>query len=583
MNNTFKFPKINHLLIVIIFFLKFILPILLFGSVVIIAHDNLEVAVPHDYIIQKIYRGEFQYLDYFLAGNYKWYFIENIFYPINLLTIFFDIKIFYFVKNILNVILAYFTFYILCKKLKFSKTISSLGGALYLSIIGTQYLVGFDLAFFPYLIYLLIKNKNLKIKNYLIVIFFGLNGGLAHNLMAVLVSIPLVLCLNNKINLNFCFKILLIYISSLLITDLHMIFTIFFSDFISHRSSMLTKPDFIYNLKQSIQVPFLEITFENLRPSLMKLLLSLTMLAGILLTIIQKNKSGLLLILFVIIITLLRSIFGSDFFYYLFTDFLTPLKGLNFMRIDKIIPISMSLIVMLALKNCNKIFFKFSYILLICGGIFIQQITPILSYFLHDLEENIKMIKKNDLIISRKEKNIFEFSKIIFSRENFNENKNNSSRAKFFWDEYYHFKEYKIIKKIVGDKRVMSVGIDPLVAVMNDIKVIDGYHTLYSINYKKKFRKIIEDEIKINSWLVDYYDNWGNRVYAFYNHQNNILINFKEAKKIGASYIISGFKIDNINLQLIKKIHSESIYIHDTSWMCYLCLKSDGLYLYKII
>jgi hypothetical protein len=53
MNNILKFPKINHLSIIIILFLKFILPILLFGSVVIIAHDNLEVAVPHDYIIQK--------------------------------------------------------------------------------------------------------------------------------------------------------------------------------------------------------------------------------------------------------------------------------------------------------------------------------------------------------------------------------------------------------------------------------------------------------------------------------------------------------------------------------------------------
>ena len=44
-------------------------------------------------------------------------------------------------------------------------------------------------------------------------------------------------------------------------------------------------------------------------------------------------------------------------------------------------------------------------------------------------------------------------------------------------------------KGIIGDNRVMSVGIDPLVAVMNDIKVIDGYHTLYYLHYKYKPEK----------------------------------------------------------------------------------------------
>ena len=79
-----------------ILFMKFVLPIMLFGSVVIIAHDNLEVAVPHEYIISKIYNGEFKYLDYFLAGNFKWFFFQDILYPINLLTLFLDIKSFFF-------------------------------------------------------------------------------------------------------------------------------------------------------------------------------------------------------------------------------------------------------------------------------------------------------------------------------------------------------------------------------------------------------------------------------------------------------------------------------------------------------
>ena len=63
-----------------------------------------------------------------------------------------------------------------------------------------------------------------------------------------------------------------------------------------------------------------------------------------------------------------------------------------------------------------------------------------------------------------------------------------SSTNKTF-DNYYKFKEYAYIKNIVKDSRVMSVGLDPMVAVMNDIKVIDGYHTIYPLSYKIKFRK----------------------------------------------------------------------------------------------
>jgi hypothetical protein len=86
------------------------------------------------------------------------------------------------------------------------------------------------------------------------------------------------------------------------------------------------------------------------------------------------------------------------------------------------------------------------------------------------------------------------------------------------------------------------------------------------------------------NFLKDYYDGWGNRVYAFYSDKNNLEINFLEAKKIGASYVISGFEIKNSNLKLEKKIPSDTAFIHSTSWQCYLCLDGDrAYYLYKIV
>ena len=35
---------------------------------------------------------------------------------------------------------------------------------------------------------------------------------------------------------------------------------------------------------------------------------------------------------------------------------------------------------------------------------------------------------------------------------------------------------------------------------MNDINVIDGYHSMYPLTYKIKFRKIIENELSVKTY-----------------------------------------------------------------------------------
>ena len=135
------------------------------------------------------------------------------------------------------------------------------------------------------------------------------------------------------------------------------------------------------------------------------------------------------------------------------------------------------------------------------------------------------------------------------------------------FDSYFRIETYKKIKKLIGNSRVASVGVNPMIAPMNDINVIDGYHQMYPLSYKKKFRKIIENELKQNKTWKNYYDNWGNRVFMFYTNKNNLLINFKEAKNLGAEYIISSFVIKN------KSLESN----------CLLCDANNQIYLYKII
>jgi hypothetical protein len=158
--------------------------------------------------------------------------------------------------------------------------------------------------------------------------------------------------------------------------------------------------------------------------------------------------------------------------------------------------------------------------------------------------------------------------KIIFNKNNYTNNEIdfNDSVSKTF-DNYFKFDDYAFIRNIVKKSRVMSVGLDPMIAVMNDIKVIDGYHTVYPLHYKIKFRKIIEKELETNSVLKNYYDDWGNRVYALYNDEHNIMLNFQAAKTLGADYIISKFPIKNNELKIV----------------CYKCNNSNRLFLYKIL
>lgn len=135
------------------------------------------------------------------------------------------------------------------------------------------------------------------------------------------------------------------------------------------------------------------------------------------------------------------------------------------------------------------------------------------------------------------------------------------------FENYYRFDAYKKIKSIVENNRVMSIGIDPMIAVMNDLKAIDGYHTVYPLSYKTEFRNIIKAELDINPQLQNYYDNWGNRIYIFFNDQNNILVDFKSAYNLGARFVISTFEINNLYLEFVD---------------CINCYYEKNIYLYKI-
>ena len=192
--------KTNHLHLFFIFLLAlhYIVPLIFIGQITIYTHDNLDSGVVLDHIISNIYKGNFESISYLLAGQIKWYYLEELFYPINVLHYFLNDKIFYFTDDILKKLFAYFSFYLLAKSLGNTKFNSASGGILYVTIINIVMPHGLGLPLLPYILYLLINKNSLNKKHYIFLFLIGLNSSLIQDIFSFIFLIPLSFILNYK-------------------------------------------------------------------------------------------------------------------------------------------------------------------------------------------------------------------------------------------------------------------------------------------------------------------------------------------------------------------------------------------------
>ena len=420
----------------------------------------------------------------------------------------------------------------------------------------------------PYLLYLLVKKKKLNSKHLFIIIFTGLSSTLARDYLALLLLIPISILINQSTKNFNTFLFYLVSLSvSIFISSLPIIISLIELGQ-THRINFENN-EINLIISESLK-HFLTITatkgIEDLYPIPLFFLYCL-----ILFTSISSRQKNIVMMSYFLIFLYISSLFINPFLKsIIFLNFLTFLQGFNFQRIDRAIPLIITILLSYNLKTLNKSYLKkVFYFLSIFTIIIIQSHTPLREAGKNLLQNNLKPIKYSKL--KKDVESNISFLKIInflTDKNNYKKNKLSLNLSSFnTFDNYYKLEVYAYIKSIVKEDRVMSVGLDPMVAVMSNIKVIDGYHTIYSMKYKKKFRKVIADELDANIDLKNYYDNWGNRIYAFYSDSRKILINFKAAKAIGANYVISAFSIENSDLKLI----------------CYNCRDNKDIFLYKIL
>ncbi len=561
-----------HLIFLFILSLFYLIPYFWIGQLILNPHDLLDSEIVFNHIIGKIYRSDIESINLFLAGEIKWYFLKGILQPQKLLYAFFETEAAYWLTDILVKLIAYTCFFKLSRRLNCSLFNSALIACLFASYIDAKTHFGVGIAAFPYLIYLVTKNKNLSLKHYCLLALIGLNFDLPlhMSIIPVLFFTSLILCPKyQKYNFKLFFKISFVLIFFIFLSNLNLIYTQLFSEPSFRTSYFIKAPDLITNFK-SLMNGFFSIPTIIGNPYFFHYLpFTCYQFFITLISLFSKNRISYLLLLLIFLIISVGFVLDLEFVNSIRNNSEGLFKTIHWRYIERTLPILYGLLFVVTSKSMIKrtkyLIYPIIFLSLITAQIRIS-IVPLGKHFLSF--NNLSVTQQNQL---RKhfhdQKYDLLIKDIIQYKGNGAKYSNQNFKSLYTFKGYYDYENYNYIKSLVGDSRTMSIGLDPMVAVMNDISAIDGYHTLYPLSYKIKFRKIIEKQLDYYPKTKKYYDDWGGRVYTFVEDSKIIKINFRQANLLGAEYVISKYPISNQILLLI----------------CEKCNNSSEIFIYKIV
>jgi hypothetical protein len=64
------------------------------------------------------------------------------------------------------------------------------------------------------------------------------------------------------------------------------------------------------------------------------------------------------------------------------------------------------------------------------------------------------------------------------------------------FSEHAKTNDYRLIRNVIGEAPTISVGLDPIAALSNNISILDGEYSVYPLNYKARFRTIIAKQLE---------------------------------------------------------------------------------------
>lgn len=523
MKNNFN-TQISHFIFISIISLNYIIPLILFGKVTLFYHDTLDSEIVFNSVIANSFKDNFESMKLFLNEEIRIEYLRRAFQPFNFFYYIFSPEIAYLIVDILVKLTAYFSFFALAKKLNPNVFTCALIAAIFSSL-NERTVEGFGFAFMPYIIYLISFKKEINFKHVFLIILFGINTDIVKCLTCIPILFLITYVLNTKkekIFLKHSLQLISVFVLSIIVSNFNLIYgqikfgeiqrTDFFFEY-----SPFFKNLIIYFL-ELFNVPRWDWTFFRFLPVLV------LYIAVFSLAFLKKEKISIRLIFLIILTNLVPFILRTE----VVSDLRNSIEGI--------------------FKT-----FQFQYITSIIFLIFSVILIRILNYYKNTII--YKILITILVFFQINSSAVPSYKKFLTKNEDY--------RNIYTFNGYYMFNDYKKIKSIVLNKKVMTIGYDPMIAVMNKIYTIDGYHNIYPLDYKFKFRKVIEKELENNNELKKYYDNWGNRLYAFVSDEKKINLNFLEAKNLGAEYVISKFKIENLNLKLINDEFENRIYLYE--------------------
>ena len=515
LNRFFKY----HFFFFFLFF-GYLTSYLIFGSFTLFYIDRLDNEIVWNHILGNFYRGESDAVEIFLNGETKIYWLRRLFHPFSLLYVF-NTEFAYWFLDILSKIVSYLSFYILAKKFTKNYFIVSLSACLFASM-NSYSVYGVLIAAFPYFVYLILFRVNLNFKHYLITILTALNSEIVHSPYFFIFLVIFLISFNSitKQKIKNLFFISLVFYIFVLISNSNILYAFIFDGPFHREEIERVVEDFnfykaitsLFYLNFLWREEFFTYSLAREIPFIFYTALFFP------LVFFSKNKEIIRLVLICLSLWILYSLFISydlyitrywnPGYYFIFSIFIYSFIFLFVLKTyKKIIPLSICLVLLFQINS---------------------NFVPLAK----------KYVKP-------------------FKVENF--------RNYYSFKDYYLKESYSKIKKIVRDEKVISLwNVDPMVAVMNGIYTLDGEHNLYPLAYKKKFYKIIKKELDSNSEFRDYYLKWGHRVYAFVSDPENVKIDFLEAKRQGANFVISKYQVKNINLRKVSEIKGvETLFLYE--------------------
>ena len=125
------------------------------------------------------------------------------------------------------------------------------------------------------------------------------------------------------------------------------------------------------------------------------------------------------------------------------------------------------------------------------------------------------------------------------------------------------------------DFKIACLGFFPSIAHLNNYATVGGYWVLYPLEYKKKFREVIQPELDRSENLRSYFDGWGSRCYLmsaelgkdFYITKSDNVTQIQDLRidtqalaNLGADYLFSAVKVLNaseLGLTTIAELQDE--------------------------